>query len=71
MFYNTVIPRSYIDCSETSDVRGDSRVETHLSVFAVLKWGEWFQTIHFDCEQNIFIPTENLQKILNDKTSEN
>jgi len=46
-------------------------VETHLPVFAILKWGEWFQIIRFDHGQYIFIPTENLQKILNDKTSEN
>jgi len=47
------------------------QVEAHLPVFAVLKWGEWYQTIRFDHEKNIFIPTENLKKILNDKTSEN
>jgi hypothetical protein len=41
--------------------------KTHLPVFAVLKWGEWFQTICFDHEK-IF---SYLQKILNDKTSEN
>jgi len=39
-----------------------AQVETFLPINAVLKWGEWFQTICFDHEKNIFIPTEIYKK---------
>jgi len=55
MFYNTVIPRSYIDCSETSDVRGvSSGWDTSSGM------GRVVPDNLFDHEKNIFIPTKNL-----------
>jgi hypothetical protein len=57
--------------SETRDVRVDSAGWDTSSGICSVKIGRVVPDNPFWPWKNILIPTENLQKILNDKTSEN